>query len=198
MRSWIQTLFPHDLIRLLMIQNIKRALQYPSLLPPEIDKYLGRFRSKYEFDTDARVSPLCRIQPPDRFSVGQGSIIHPYTVIKPKDPNGISLGMDCTLHQFGFLSGSIHIGNHVRIANKVSIHSFDHGLERDELIKDQPLDHGECIIEDDVWIGTNVTILKDVHIGKGAIVAAGSVVTRDVSSYTIVAGRPAEPIGTRN
>jgi maltose O-acetyltransferase len=51
------------------------------------------------------------------------------------------------------------------------------------------------LIEDDVWIAFNATILKGVTIGKGAIVGAGSVVTRDVASYAIVAGNPARVIG---
>jgi maltose O-acetyltransferase len=51
------------------------------------------------------------------------------------------------------------------------------------------------VIEDDVWIGFNSTILKGVTIGKGAVVGAGSVVTKDVAAYTIVAGNPAKAIG---
>jgi maltose O-acetyltransferase len=52
-------------------------------------------------------------------------------------------------------------------------------------------------IEDDVWIGARVTLLPAVTIGKGAIVGAGSVVTRDVSPYSIVGGNPAREIGRR-
>jgi len=56
------------------------------------------------------------------------------------------------------------------------------------------LDEREIIIEDDVWIGFNATILKGVKIGKGAIVSACSVVTKDVPPYTIVVGNPARVI----
>ncbi|PIB95634.1 hypothetical protein CSW60_13660 [Caulobacter sp. X] len=52
-------------------------------------------------------------------------------------------------------------------------------------------------IEDDVWIGFNVTILSGVRIGRGAVVAAGAVVVRDVGAYQIVAGNPARVIGER-
>jgi len=57
-------------------------------------------------------------------------------------------------------------------------------------------------IEDDVWIGMNVLVLKGVTIGRGAIVAAGSVVTKNVEPWTVVGGNPAKlikklPIGIR-
>ena len=56
---------------------------------------------------------------------------------------------------------------------------------------------GEIIVEDDVWIGANTVILKNVFIGKGAIVAAGAVVTSNIEEYSIVAGVPARKIGQR-
>lgn len=52
-------------------------------------------------------------------------------------------------------------------------------------------------INDYVWIGANVTVLQNVKIGQGAVVCAGSVVTKDVEPYSIVAGTPARPIGKR-
>lgn len=56
---------------------------------------------------------------------------------------------------------------------------------------------GAVIIEDEVWLGANSIILSGVTIGKGAIVAAGSVVTKDVPPYTIVGGNPAKFIKNR-
>ena len=53
------------------------------------------------------------------------------------------------------------------------------------------------MIEDDVWLGAHVVVLPGVTIGRGAIVAAGAVVNRDVESMSIVAGVPAKPIGQR-
>jgi maltose O-acetyltransferase len=63
--------------------------------------------------------------------------------------------------------------------------------DRDKMESPSPI-----IIEDDVWIATRATILKGVHIGKGAVVAAGAVVTRNVPAYSIVGGVPARVIKT--
>ena len=54
------------------------------------------------------------------------------------------------------------------------------------------------MIEDHVWIGTRATVLPGVRIGRGAVVAAGAVVTRDVAPLDIVAGVPARPVGRRS
>lgn len=60
-----------------------------------------------------------------------------------------------------------------------------------------PENDKDVIIEDGVWVGCNVTILKGVHIGKGSVIAAGSIVTKDVPPYSIVGGNPAKVIKFR-
>jgi acetyltransferase-like isoleucine patch superfamily enzyme len=93
----------------------------------------------------------------------------------------------------------IEIGENVMIADQVSIrdtaHVFSDSLT--DMIA-QGITTSPVIIEDDVWIGHGATVLKGVRIGRGSIVAAGAVVTRDVDRFIIVAGVPARPIGVRN
>lgn len=59
-------------------------------------------------------------------------------------------------------------------------------------------DHRPIQIDDYVWIGVGATVLRGVHIGEGAVVCAGAVVTKDVAPYDIVAGVPAKKIAERN
>jgi maltose O-acetyltransferase len=93
----------------------------------------------------------------------------------------------------------IIIGDRVSIAPNVTIISESEPNNSPELaaikyVKDKLVKDEKVIIEDDVWIGASVTILPGVKIGKGAILGAGAVVTKNVEPYTIVAGMPAKVI----
>ena len=102
---------------------------------------------------------------------------------------GVHLGADHGRIQVGPCT-AIGPGTVVRAAN----HRFS---RRDVPIMRQGHVPGVVIIEDDVWIGANCVITPDVRIGRGAVVGAGAVVTRDVAPYAVVGGVPARAIGTR-
>lgn len=90
-----------------------------------------------------------------------------------------------------FAQHAITIGDRVRIGPFVSIADTDFHDAHDR--NKRPA--GQAIhIDDDAWIGTRALVLKGIRIGKGAIVAAGSVVTRDVAPFQVVAGVPAKPV----
>lgn len=76
-------------------------------------------------------------------------------------------------------------------ADWITTYPFSEIFEEAAHIPGHPRSKGPVIIGHDVWIGQNVTILSDVRIGNGAIIGAGSVVTKDVKPYTIVCGNPA-------
>jgi len=91
----------------------------------------------------------------------------------------------------------IVIGDNTIIGPGSFITSDNHGMAKDKLIRDQAGDERDVIIGSDVWLGAYAIILPGVNIGDGAVVAAGSVVTHNVSRYSIVAGVPAREIGQR-
>lgn len=98
----------------------------------------------------------------------------------------------------GATGGEMIIGNDVMIGPNVVLRASNHVFNRTDIpMRDQGHSFGKIIIEDDVWIGANAVILPNVTIGKGAIIAAGAVVTKDVPPYSIVAGVPAKTIKSR-
>lgn len=90
--------------------------------------------------------------------------------------------------------GGIEIGDHVSISPQVAIVTADH----DHQAADFTLRHRRVVIEDHVWIGMRALILPGVRVGRGAVVAAGAVVTKDVEPGWVVAGVPARRVGQRN
>lgn len=95
--------------------------------------------------------------------------------------------------------GLIRMGRQVAVGPGTVIRAANHRFERlDTPIMLQGHAYGEIIIDDDVWIAANCTITPDVRIGRGAVVGAGAVVTRDVEPYAIVGGVPARVIGRRS
>ena len=93
---------------------------------------------------------------------------------------------------------NVRIGNYVMIAPEVMFLNGGHGMERDQpMVVQPPVEYAQTVVEDDVWIGARCIIYPGKKIGKGAVVGAGSVVTRDVQPYDVVAGNPAMVIMAR-
>ncbi|MBI4064976.1 acyltransferase [Candidatus Gottesmanbacteria bacterium] len=88
----------------------------------------------------------------------------------------------------------LRIGNNVSIAGEVRIYTMQHDIDSTDFREVE----GDVVIDDYVVIGTRATILSGVHIGKGAVVASGAVVTHDVEPYSIVGGVPAKHIRYRH
>lgn len=114
----------------------------------------------------------------------------------------ISIGSNCSINPYTIIYGhgpGTIIGNNVLIAGQCMIIPANHIFSRlDVPINQQGTNSKGIVIEDDVWIAAGCTILDGVRIGKGAIVAAGSVVNRSVAPYSIVGGVPAKFIKSRN
>ena len=130
-----------------------------------------------------------------RIYISEGCSFTPKTISVGND---VYFGKYCIIHS---VHGEIQIGNHVMFGPGVHIHGGNHitnsiGTYMDSIKKESNSD-GIVAIEDDVWIGANSIILKGVTIHQGAVIGAGSVVTKDVEPYSIVVGNPARKIKDR-
>lgn len=107
----------------------------------------------------------------------------------------VTIGNHCSIGEFSIIS----TGDHIKIGNNVVTGAFCHINDTNHNFRDLStpiIDQGwsakGITIQDNVWIGANVTILDGVTVGRDSVIGAGSVVTKDVDDYTIVAGVPAK------
>lgn len=125
--------------------------------------------------------------------MGRGSTIHMWASFF--NPSNIKIGEDTIVGDHAFLDGreELKIGNHVDIASSVMIYNSEHDLESEAFRAiEEPVEIGDYS-----FIGPRAVILPGVKIGKGAVVAAGAVVTKDVPEFAIAGGVPAKVIGER-
>lgn len=116
------------------------------------------------------------------------------------NPSKVSIGYRCSIHEYSYFAGGgdITIGDYVAIANSCTIISESHNFsDRNVPIKMQGLSPQPVVIGNDVWIGSKVTILGNVKIGNGAVIGAGSVVTKDIPEYAVAVGVPCKVIRYR-
>lgn len=134
--------------------------------------------------------------------VGLNVVFDPYDLFSYST---ITLGTDVFIGKGAIFSASnsgIHIGSKVMFGPRVTIMGGDHrfdlvGRFMFDVKEKSEGDDLPVYIEDDVWIGTGAIILKGVSVGRGAVIAAGALVTKDVAPYSIVGGVPAKQIGMR-
>ena len=113
--------------------------------------------------------------------------------VEIKIGKSVFVGFNCEFDN----SAKHTVGNHVLIAPVCFITDHNHLHAANKLISEQGCETASSVIEDDVWLGAHVVVLPGVAIDRGAIVAAGAVVNRDVESMSIVASVRARSIGQR-
>lgn len=130
--------------------------------------------------------------PPYRkFSLGDCSVIESFCCIN-NAIGDVAIGNHTRIGLHSTIIGPVNIGNEVNISQCVIVTALIHNFEEpDKTINEQGVSARPVVIEDDVWIGANVSIMPGVTIGTHSIVAAGAVVTKDVPPHTLVAGVPA-------
>ena len=137
---------------------------------------------------------------PERVKLGTNVYIGHYAILRGYDANDLVIGNDTWIGQFCYINsaGGVEIGSRVGVGPYVKMMSSEHAEEgRDIPVLFCDLKFARVKIEDDSDIGMGAIILPGVTVGKGSIVGAGAVVTKDVEPYSIAAGVPARKIGER-
>ncbi|MFH2066085.1 MAG: acyltransferase [Pseudomonadota bacterium] len=127
--------------------------------------------------------------------------LHRDTIIQTGSGGSLIIGKQTHVQprcQFSAYEGKIIIGRSVEIAPSCAFYSYDHGIASGVPVRDQAIQtKGGIILEDDVWLGYGVIVLDGVRIGRGAVIGAGSVVTKSIPAEAVAAGNPAKIIRMR-
>ena len=130
--------------------------------------------------------------------VMHGAVLHVYN-FRDLPKAGIKVGKNSLIGEYSVIrgQGGVEIGDRVYTSPFTQIIAVNHVFaDPDKPFVEQGIAAQGIVIEDDVWLGASAIITDGVRIGRGAVVAAGAVVTKDVAAHTVVAGVPARPIKT--
>lgn len=128
------------------------------------------------------------------FELGEGSTLETHSVVT-NALGDVAIGRGCLIGIGTIVIGPVAMGDDVIIGQHVLLTAVRHDYENIHVpIAQQPVSVRGVVVESNVWIGANSTILPGVRIGHHCVVGAGSVVTKDVEPYTVVAGNPARAI----
>lgn len=167
-------LFNKVLYGLGAVFSLTEKIRYKALLEYKT-KYINRYGSSVKW-----IGPDTQIRNVQNINIGENTYVNSGMLIAGKN-------------------SKIHIGNNCLISFNVHIRTDMHNYKkRSELILDQGHSEKDIIIEDDVWVGYGAQIMPGVVIGKGAVIASGSIVTKDVPEYAVVAGIPGKIISYRD
>lgn len=173
----------------------------------------ARYRDLHSIKPEAQLLPECVIENlsgrPGAISIGSNTAVRAELLVM-RHGGAIQVGEWCYLGAGSRLwsARAITIGNRVLISHGVEVHDWNaHSLDarmrhrhfQDIIRSGHPMeldnvDAGAVLIDDDAWIGFGSTVMKGVTIGRGAVVAARSLVLESVPPWTLVAGHPARPI----
>lgn len=163
----------------------------------EVQAYLVSMET-VEIRGDVFIAPEAKLfaEPGRAIIIESGSFIGADAVLHGPIHIGQNVGINhhCTLD--GGRAG-IRIGDDCRIAAYCHFYAFNHGVEPERKVSDQPVTSKGIFLGNDVWLGAHVGVVDGVTIGDGAVIGMQSVVTRDIAAGIKAAGNPAKPIGRR-
>jgi len=151
---------------------------------------------KHKKGKNARICSQTRmdVMPFNNFVLGADSTIEDFCTVN----NGVGdviIGNRTRIGMSNVLIGPVNIGNDVMFAQNIVLSGLNHGYEDIHIVPHkQPVTKKVITIEDEVWIGANAVVVAGVTIGKHSVIAAGSVVTKDIPAYSVAVGNPARII----
>jgi acetyltransferase-like isoleucine patch superfamily enzyme len=204
----IFTRFARYSFRLALLRKLTYKFNY-SRLNVASSAYLS-ILGYFEYGHNSSIGGQCNIIVPENASLVIGTLCYIGRQVELAPNKTIMIGSNTSIQDRATILGDVTIGRYCVIAANLYISSGRHyfDIKPSWLIKDQDLfvlsnlntlemHSRPVIVEDDVWLGINVVISPGVTIGKGAVIGANSVVTKDVKPYSVVAGVPAKFIKER-
>ena len=194
-----------ELVALIKSNSKLKQLAHWSVLFPNqarprlwIKWFINPFIHKRGKGSCIRRNTRLDVVPWNKFSLGEASTIEDFSAVN----NGVGdviIGDRTRIGLSNTLIGPVNVGNDVRLAQNVVLSGLNHNYaEIDSPIHKQGVSTKPIVIENESWIGANVVIVPGVTIGKHSIVAAGSVVTKDIPQYAVAAGNPARVLKQYN
>ncbi len=156
--------------------------------------FVNRWFHRYGKGAKVRRYTRMDVHPFNLFELGAGATIENFCTIN-NGVGAVSIGDHTLIGMGSTLIGPVRVGNDVILAQNIVMSGLNHEYKDITMpIHAQPVSVAPIIIEDECWIGANAVITAGVTVGRHCVIAAGSVVTKDVPSYSVAAGNPARVI----
>lgn len=185
-------------------ERIKKIVHWSILIPKQtrprlwIKWFVNPFYHKKGKGAIVRPRTRMDVVPWNKFELGEDSTIEDFSAINNGVGNVI-IGDRTKIGLSNTIIGPVTIGNDIRLAQNITLSGLNHNYEDVSVpIHVQGVSTSPIVIEDNSWIGANVVVVAGVTIGKHCIVAAGSIVTKDIPPYSVAVGNPARVLKQYN
>jgi acetyltransferase-like isoleucine patch superfamily enzyme len=183
------------------LKNLALWMMQPPMRPKPrlwISLLVNPFFHKKGKNALVRFNTRMDVFPFNKFVLGEWSTIEDFSCVN-NAMGDVFIGNETRIGLSNTIIGPVTLGNNINIAQNVVMSGLNHGYENIDIApRLQKCTTSRICIDDDCWIGANVVITAGVNIGKHCVIAAGSVVTKNIPPYSIAAGNPAKVIKQYN